>query len=232
MLGVVGEPFEDITFETVGSSFDTEIALLNADTGLFIAANDAISTEVRQSRLVQRFGEGTYLLGVGGFNIEFLAGPEKVFPGTCASGGSLTTSIISSGGTVSDTDVLPSGRARWNRFSIAVTPDCDNDGTPDDQEQDCDGNGTPDECELFDYLNVPAGVVGNGAHPIRISTAGSDFDTEIAVWRGDGTLLESNDDLKPPIILHSEIVRVYEPGDYLLAITGYNTSFSDFAPGL
>jgi hypothetical protein len=227
MLGVVGEPFENITFETVGSSFDTEIALFNAETGAFIAANDDIEPGNRQSRIVQRFGAGSYLLGVGGYNIEFLGGPEIVFPAGCSVGGSLT---ISAGlaGTISDPTPLVSGRTRWYQFSVATIPDCDGDGTPDSQEQDCDGNGIPDECEDLGTVagSIDLGVVGE-AGTININTVGSGFDTELGLWDLAGTLVASNDDIVPGN-LQSEIEIGLAPGVYFVSVSGYNTFFGDF----
>ena len=83
---------------------------------------------------------------------------------------------------------------------------------------------------MLDNLSL-GGVAGTSDAPIEINTFGSDFDTEIAVWDYvTGELLAENDDFDGAANRQSRIVRTYEPGEYLLAISGFNTVFSDFSP--
>jgi hypothetical protein len=229
-LGTVSAPGEALVIETVGSNFDTEIGLYDAS-GTLIIANDDLQPGVLQSRITETLAGGDYFLGVGGFNIGFVNGPDVNFIGDCGASGSLAISFGSASGDASDSTTLASGRTQWYAFNVAETADCDGDGTPDSQELDCDNNGVPDDCEILDFFVGGAGtVVGDATETIVINTRGSDFDTEIGIWDADGNLLEINDDIDFPANPQSEIVRMFEPGDYLMGVGGFNTGFSDFGP--
>ncbi len=226
VLGVLAAPGEVVTLSTAGSNFDTEIALYDAN-GTLIQADDDGGPGT-QSEIVRTLGAGTYRLGVGGFNIIFANGPSITYPAGCADSGNAVVAISSASGLFSGPTAVASGRTRWFEFTVQETADCDNDGILDSQEFDCDSDGVPDDCQIFDF-DFGGGVVGTSDQTIIINTIGSSFDTEIAVWDSNGLLLAQNDDIAFPN-LQSEIVRAYDPGDYLLCVAGYNTVFSDFAP--
>jgi hypothetical protein len=226
LLGVLAQPGESVTFSTAGSDFDTEIALYSAN-GVVIEADDDDGPGT-QSQIVRTLEPGTYLLGVGGFNIVFSDGPSITYPIGCAASGNARVEISSPSGSFATTVAVASGRTRWYEFTVQETADCDNDGTLDSQELDCDGDGVPDDCQLYD-TSFGGGTVGTSDQTIDINTIGSTFDTEIAVWDSAGTLIAQNDDIAPGN-LPSQIVRSYAPGDYLLAVAGYNAVFSNFAP--
>ncbi|USN98103.1 MAG: hypothetical protein H6810_07890 [Phycisphaeraceae bacterium] len=118
--------------------------------------------------------------------------------------------------------------------------DCDSDGTPDFAELDCDADGTPDDCQVFDgpfpYLGeaIPVGTPGESV--IIFSTAGSSFDTEIALWQlgvfdqnDQHPLVATNDNFlfsqQSTIILNNPT-----PGFYVLAITGADAEFGPLDP--
>ena len=228
-LGTVAAPGETLTIETVGSGFDTEIGLYDAS-GTLIVANDDIQPGLLQSRIVEVLPEGEYFLGVGGFNVAFVNGPGvNLLGSTCQASGDLEINFDSASGNRSDSTVLASGRTQWYAFNVTETADCDGDGIVDSQELDCDNNGVPDDCEIFD-IQFGGDTIGDASQAIVINTRGSAFDTEIAVWDADGTLLATNDDISFPANTQSEIVRMYDPGDYVLVVAGFNTVFSDFSP--
>jgi hypothetical protein len=225
-VGVISGPGGLVTLTTAGSSFDTEIALYDAN-GVLIEADDDDGPGF-QSLITRTLDAGTYRLGVGAFDIVFANGPSITFPSGCPGSGDAVVELSGPSGSVDSNFVLASGRTRWFEFTVQETADCDNDGTLDSQELDCDSDAVPDDCQIFDF-DFGGGVVGTSDQTIIINTIGSSFDTEIAVWDSDGVLLAQNDDIAFPN-LQSEIVRTYAPGDYLLCVAGYNTVFSNFAP--
>ncbi|GAB4384993.1 MAG: hypothetical protein Kow0022_09280 [Phycisphaerales bacterium] len=72
---------------------------------------------------------------------------------------------------------------------------------------------------------VEVGGVAPADTPFTISTAGSNFDTEIALFDANGTLLDFNDDYND---LTSRLdIAGLPTGDYYLMAIGYNTDFFD-----
>jgi hypothetical protein len=230
--GRLSQPGESVTINTNGSNFDTEIALFNADTGEPHQADDdagPVTPEPdrpeperrdlpRRRQRVQlrlRHRDRASSSSANCSAIRRSASP-RASPAPRAR--SMTPCPIAS------------GRSRWYEFRV-TDPDCDGDGIPDDQEQDCDNNGVPDECEDLGSVTgaIDLGVVGE-AGDININTVGSAFDTELGLWDSSGTLLANNDDINFPANAQSEIVRMFEPGDYLMGVGGFNTGFTDFGP--
>jgi hypothetical protein len=63
--------------------------------------------------------------------------------------------------------------------------------------------------------------------PFDISTEGSFFDTEVALYDDAGALLAANDDVAPGV-LSSELADLVLPaGRFHLAVAGYDTAFFD-----
>lgn len=226
-MGVVAEPGDPITFDTAGSAFGNEIAIYDVD-GVLV--DRTLNGEVADNMLVTPLPAGTYFLGFAAYRTVFADGPDAWIVEPL--GGDLAVGVSSSTRLVTTGDVVPPGRSRWFEFSVApsVGPDCDFDGVPDSAELDCNNDGTPDDCQTTELLAL-GGVAGDSSAPIDINTNGSDFDTEIAVWDFvTGELIAENDDVAGSSNLQSQIVRTYEPGEYLLGIAGFNTLFSDFSP--
>ena len=99
-------------------------------------------------------------------------------------------------------------------------------------ELDCDNNGIPDDCEVPTQTDADGsgsiGVIGYENELITISTCGSDFDTEIAVFDSAGNLVAQNDDFcGPGFGLQSQLDLFLNAGTYYLAVSGYNALFSD-----
>lgn len=220
-LGLVGEANTPIQFDTFGSGFDTEMALWDAS-GTLIDVNDDAPGGGRQSIITQSLSAGQYTLAVNGYNSIYSNGPDLDFVGSCSDSGSYRLNIDSfeviSGS-------IPSNRVHTFTFTIGAGADCDGDGIPDNQELDCDGDGTPDDCQIPTVADASdAGPVGDSSQPITISTCGSDFDTEIALWDENGTLIDQDDD---SCGLASEITASLAPGYYYVAFAGYNAVFGN-----
>ena len=86
---------------------------------------------------------------------------------------------------------------------------------------------------LFNFTlahNVGAGDV------LQVSTTGSNFDTEIAIYNTVGRLVATNDDVGPRNHLSQLIFgtgKTLAAGDYTVALSGFNTIFrdNDIVPG-
>jgi hypothetical protein len=226
-MGVVAQPGDPITFDTTGSTFANEIAIYNADGSII---DRTFNSNTNDNSLTANLPEGQYLVGFAAQGTLFGPGPEVFF--TEGFSGDLAVGVSSPTRTISTGHSVAPGHSRWYEFSVAgdVGPDCDFDGVADADELDCNNDGIPDDCQIFQNLLL-GGVAGTSDAPIEINTFGSDFDSEIAVWDyTTGELLAQNDDFDGANNRQSQIVRTYEPGEYLLAISGFNTLFSDFSP--
>ncbi len=227
-LGTFTTPTGTYDFEGstdfANTTFDTEIALYNADTGALIANDDDGGTGTT-SRLLVPLGPGNYALVVTGFNAVFSSDFGVTFP-SCPAAGTYSARV----GDVVVTGSVQSGFADRYDFSVAES-DCDNDGVPDSQELDCDADGIPDDCQkpqLADFSDNDFDVIANENDTITFDTFGSDFDTEIAVYTRDGDFVTFNDDANGTF--QSEISTTFAPGEYLLVLAGFDTAFfaSDF----
>ncbi|MEO1716876.1 MAG: PPC domain-containing protein [Planctomycetota bacterium] len=66
---------------------------------------------------------------------------------------------------------------------------------------------------------------------VTISTAGSSFDTEIALFDLDGAVIDTNDDADPPSVRTSLIgPATLTPGVYYIAASGFNTLYTGSMP--
>lgn len=221
-LGVAGQSDTPIQFDTLGSSFDTEIALWDSSGNLLQTNDDVDGGPIRQSSLMATLSSGQYIFAITGYNTGFISGPEYFFINGCSESGSY---IFNIDGTEEVSGTIPSGRAHLFVFTIEELSDCDGDGTPDSAELDCDGNGIPDDCEIPTVADTESvGVVGTNDMPFLFSTCGSSYDTEIAIWGSDGTLLAQDDDFCG---LQSEISMTLPAGSYYAAISGYDIVFSE-----
>ena len=87
--------------------------------------------------------------------------------------------------------------------------------------QDCDGNGIDDAIDRANDFASASGFVTVGILPCvvtTIETVGPDFDTEMALFDDQGTLLASNDDIVPGNLL-SIVSLPLDPGIYYVAVT-------------
>lgn len=84
----------------------------------------------------------------------------------------------------------------------------------------------------FSLSGTPAdvddlGVVALEAVPFEITTSGSDFDTEIALYDASGSVLAENDDVGGGNLTSLLQGVTLAPGTYYVAVAGYNVAFSD-----
>lgn len=232
-LGIIANPDQSITFDTTGSDFSNEIGVFTDSSAFALLIDDAENPSGTGTQLTVSLPAGDYLFGILPNPSQFASGPTVNFESTLgAPGGAAALAISSPIRTLSLAGSVADYRSRWYRFTVApdVGPDCDFDGVLDADELDCNSDGIPDDCQIFQNLLL-GGVAGTSDAPIEINTFGSNFDTEIAVWDyTTGELLALNDDFDGANNRQSQIVRTYEPGEYLLAISGFNTQFSDFSP--
>ncbi|MCA9303437.1 MAG: NF038122 family metalloprotease [Phycisphaerales bacterium] len=230
-VGTIADAFEPITFSTCGSNFDTEIVIWDLF-GDVVTQNDDFCgpAPARQSQVDVNLPAGQYIVGITGYNAVFGSGFSVDRPSGCAEGGDYEFHITAPVGNYNESNTLGSSRTRILTFFVGEA-DCDNDGIPDDQELDCDGNGIPDDCEIptvADADNNDIGTVGNEGEIITITTCGSDFDTEIAVWDESGLLVDENDDFcGPGFGLQSQLDLMLDEGVYYVAVAGYNAIFSN-----
>jgi len=220
-LGIVSDGVASVFITTTGSNYDTEIAVWDSS-GTLIIENDDISGGVLHSGVAVSLTPGDYLVAITGFNTVFGDGPSVERVSECPAGGNFVLNIdnneLLTGG-------LPSGRFIMLGFTVEGAPDCDGDGIPDSLELDCNNDGIPDDCQVPTTVEaIDVGVVGSSDELITISTCGSSFDTELALWDDFGALLDFNDDF---CSVQSTIELILQPGIYYTAIAGFDTVFAD-----
>ena len=224
-IGSIGDANTNIRLDTCGSDYDTEVALWDAS-GSLLAQNDDDCGY--QSVIDANLPAGEYVLAISGYNTlfgdDFSAEPIDGCTDTGMWRFNVQNSEALSGS-------LPSGRVMYISFTLGDA-DCDGDGIPDTAELDCDGNGVPDDCELPTQADADAegsiGVIGYENEIITISTCGSDFDTQLAVFDTDGNLVAQNDDFcGPGLGLQSQLDLILDAGTYYVAVSGYSTVYSD-----
>ncbi len=109
-LGFLGNP-GTFSFDTFGSSFDTELAVYTADGTLIATNDDAVGL---QSAISGVFGAGSFFVIVGGFNSAFADG--------AAVGGTATGSfLLNSAGGV-QTGTLAAGQLAVFSFTTVPAP--------------------------------------------------------------------------------------------------------------
>lgn len=83
-------------------------------------------------------------------------------------------------------------------------------------------------------LDAQLGVIAAPYSAFTIDTAGSAFDTELALYSETGQLVTENDDFDGDVTSLIDLANGLPPGDYVAAIGGFNTVFADAysaAPG-
>lgn len=112
-LGVVGNAGDALSFNTIGSDYDTEIAIYD-DMGNLLAANDdAVGT---QSEIAgDSVAEGVYYIAVGGFNSIF----DIDFGAT---GGDEAGNLLLAAGSASFSGTTSAGEISWFTVTVIPTP--------------------------------------------------------------------------------------------------------------
>ena len=218
-LGMImkADPLVDdlgFTFDTLGSDFDTEIALWSLDGTLRGSNDDAVPGSVLQSSLSFLSPPGVYYLSVSGFNTFF--GPDF----------SAVTNSLSEGGNVTaQFQVIQNGSQNIS-FTTTITPG--------------DSVSVPGEVKYYRFQipgvfeAIDLGTVSYDGF-VEIDTCGSNFDTEIGVWNLDtGELVANNDDAFDDGggsacdgSLQSYLSLRLPTGRYALSVSGFGTEFDE-----
>ncbi len=201
------------TFDTLGSDFDTEIAIWHLSGTLDVVNDDAVPGSVLQSSVDVLFPPGVYYASISGYNTVF--GPNF----------QADTDFFSEGGNVTATLNVEGGSQVIN-FNTTI--------------QAGDGNATNGEVKyyrfqipgLFEHQDL--GTVSYDGF-VEIDTCGSDFDTEIGLWNLDtGELLDFNDDASDngggsacDGSLQSYLSMRLPTGRYALSVSGFGTEFDE-----
>lgn len=167
-IGFIGQAGEQLTFATLGSSFDTEIAIWNAAGNLLASNDDAVPGSILQSQIDIQLTQGLYYLSLSGYNTVFGEG-FGVDIVNCSEGGM----FVLDAGSVNLTGQLGAGRGMFYAFEVAPPPcpaDLNQDGvlnffdvsafltaySNEDPAVDFDGNGQ------FNFFDVSAFLTSYG----------------------------------------------------------------------
>jgi hypothetical protein len=186
---------------TFGSSFDTELGLFDANGG-FIASND--DSGGLQSQLQIPNALGTYFVAMSGYNTTYdgVTPFNAVASGTSASGTGQLNYIVADSGNGTAATRGPAtwapGQVDWFTFTV-------------------------DDVFVAEPPANPTALGSiRGQHPV--STFNSDFDTSIAVYGVDGSVIATNNDADGT--LQSFIRAPNTAGTYYLAVSSTGASFN------
>lgn len=202
------------TFDTLGSDFDTEIAIWTLDGTLRANNDDAVPGAVFQSSISYLAPPGVYYISVSGYDTVF-GNNFQAATFTDSDGGNITGKIelIQNGSQVINFDTTiqagdfgsTPGEVKYYRFQIPG---------------------------LFEHQDL--GTVSYDGF-VEIDTCGSNFDTEIGVWNLDtGELIDFNDDAADngggsacDGSLQSYLSMRLPTGRYALSVSGFGTEFDE-----
>lgn len=201
------------TLDTLGSDFDTEIAIWPLGGSLILSNDDAVPGSVLQSQISVLFPPGVYYASVSGYDTVF------------GNNFQADTDVFSDGGNVIATLNVESGS---QVIDIDTTI------------QAGDFGATPGEVKYYRF-QIPGLIehqdLGTVSYDgfVEIDTCGSDFDTEIGVWNLDtGELIDFNDDASDngggsacDGSLQSYLSMRLPTGRYALSVSGYGTEFAE-----
>ena len=166
-LGIVGQS-GSFTLDTIGSGFDTEIGIWDANGALLISDDDG--GPGTESSATLTLTDGVYFVAISEFNSVFEDG--FVNSGTAFEAGDIETAILNING------------SQFGSRTIGEDPTVDETAFYRFQV-----GGTPSGF-------IELGNVGPSSS-FTLDTIGSGFDTEIGIWDASGTLLISDDDGGP-----------------------------------
>ena len=218
-LGADQQGNDSLTLDTAGSTFDTEIALYDAQ-GRMVATNDNITARNRLSRLgfsgTQALAAGDYFAIISGFNTVFRDG--DIVPGT-GLGGDFRLSLQTARPV--STSALQSHLAQdGNILPGAIRETAIAQGTLATRS-----------VERFDFTLANDIAYGDW---FVIHTNGSEVDTEIGLYDAFGKLVATNDNVvarnpssRLSFGLDGDNGRSLPAGAYSVLVGGFNTIFRD-----
>ncbi len=210
---------DTLTLNTIGSKFDTEIAIYNS-AGHLVATNDDIAPHNLQSQL--KFGQeqplpaGNYTVVLSGSSTIFRDG--NILPGT-SKGGDFQINLETTQPVLAP--LLTSYQAMNNTILPASIQEIEL----------ASGWLTRGEVGRFDFtLDSDT----RGGDWLTIYTQGQGFDSEIGLYDSTGKLIATNDDIGPRNLLSQlsfgldgDNGRQLLKGNYTLLLGGFNSFFHD-----
>lgn len=198
-LGVLGDSTTRLSFDTLQSSINTEMALFRPD-GAFAGESDDFAGTPQSGFEVGGLYSGTWYFAVAEHDTRFANG----FSATGGPAGGVFILNINGAKNISLSARVQGFGATWFSFDIRPNP-----------------LGLPPENP------VPLGILGDGTLPLDFNTIGSLIDTEMALYGPDGDLLTENDDIDPFTRQSRIVARNLEKGTYHIAVGRYDTRFRD-----
>lgn len=208
---------DTLTLNTIGSKFDTEIALYNAS-GYLVATNDDIAARNLLSQL--KFGQnqllpaGNYTVVLSGSNTIFRTG--NIIPGT-SKGGEFQLNLETT------QPVLSPSLADYQAMNGTLLP------TSIQEIELASGWLTRGEIGRFDFT-LDSDTLGGDW--LTIYTQGQGFDSEIGLYDSTGKLIATNDDIGARNLLSQlsfgldgDNGRQLLKGNYTLLVGGFNSFF-------
>ncbi len=205
-LGLLGREGVPLTFDTFGSTFDTQLALFGFD-GSLIAQNDNAGGVLQsQISLPEGLEPGTYTMVVGGAGATFSEGPLTSTGG--ATGAGVFNYAVASPNLpsperlklITTTPGSEASETYWFVFSIFAGP-------------------PPAVADL--------GKIADAGVPFAIHTLDSLVDTEIAIFDEFGFLFYLNDDFNEALQSLVTFPDGLPEGNWYAAVVGFDHEFFD-----
>ncbi len=220
-LGEITTAFAEFEIDTFLSDYDSEFVLYDAD-GVILEESiftSPIPPGVNGSSLRFEPGlatglpQGSYFIGIGGFDTTFANGFNTApAPSPTPFGNAILTYGDGTSSTSSSPIATAADTVQWFSFDVGEVL-----GVPPENPIDLG------DVEGFSFI----GTIN--------SPIGDDVDTEIALFDDAGNLISTNDDAFGGSVFQSLLNTRNQAGTYYLAVSGFNAAFSDgfqVAPGV
>lgn len=201
-IGVIGVQGESFTIDTFGSDYDTQLALYDRFGNLVGVSDDADNGLQSELAFPSGLDAGTYIAVVAGSGAEFR--PLE----TVSAGGDVGNFI----------------------FNVSYGPNVD----PGHYTGSSTAGNSVSETQFFVFaiaekpVAEDLGVLGTTSNPIVLSTVGSQFDTELALFDAHGNLWALNDDIEQGNVVSEIALDDGLPaGEWYLVMGGFPHLFFD-----
>ena len=207
-LGFIGSEGSSLTFDTFGSSFDTQLAIFSFG-GDLIQENDNAGEGLQsQVSIPEGLDAGTYIAVVAAVGATFELGPITTIGGAVGDvilnypsnpnldpGAGTTTTRTSAGTEASETV--------WFEFTISLGPP-------------------------LDFVDL--GKIADPGIPLQLHTLESLVDTQLAIYDEFGYFLYYNDDVDVNAGVYQSLIDIPEglaEGVWFAVVAGYPSTFLD-----